>query len=282
MAKEHSGVRFDHREMAVILSLFVFVSILMFTVGILVGKGISQHQIAAAPHTGTLASEEHASAHNIPSGTSVSTDHAGEHAGDHGHSKEAAEKHEGPGHAEDDHSGPPKVGITEGSHEDRQLAEAKSPEPLELVPAKPRSKDVRGELEEFPKTKEMIAALKNPKLQSLYEGSQTKKRETASVSAEVSAPSAPTRVPTSAAQGKYTVQVGSYPSQKEAEERVGALKKLGFPHAFFSAKELTKDTWYRVWLGYFPDAEAARQGGIVLQARGEVKNYIVRASDKKD
>ena len=42
MANQNPSLRFDHREIAVIFSLFIFVSLLMFTVGILVGKGLAQ------------------------------------------------------------------------------------------------------------------------------------------------------------------------------------------------------------------------------------------------
>ena len=35
-------LRFDAREIAVLFSLFIFVSLLMFTVGFLVGKGLTQ------------------------------------------------------------------------------------------------------------------------------------------------------------------------------------------------------------------------------------------------
>lgn len=81
--------------------------------------------------------------------------------------------------------------------------------------------------------------------------------------------------------GNYTVQVGSYLSEPEANERIDELKKLGFPHAYFSAKELgdPKMVWYRVWLGYFPTPDAARKGGEWLQKHGEVKSYLVRKHD---
>ncbi|MEZ4749894.1 MAG: hypothetical protein R3B54_04500 [Bdellovibrionota bacterium] len=36
-----TALRFDHKEIAVIFALFVFVAMLMFTVGILVGKGLT-------------------------------------------------------------------------------------------------------------------------------------------------------------------------------------------------------------------------------------------------
>jgi len=79
-------------------------------------------------------------------------------------------------------------------------------------------------------------------------------------------------------QGQYTVQVGSYLSEAEAQERIDELKKLGFPHAYFSAKELgdPKMVWYRVWLGYFSNGDSARRGGEWLQKRGEVKTFLVR------
>ena len=41
MSDKNPSLRFDHKEIFVIFSLFVFVSLLMFTVGILVGKGLS-------------------------------------------------------------------------------------------------------------------------------------------------------------------------------------------------------------------------------------------------
>src|SRR5580698_8944961 len=42
MTNKQPMLRFDHREVAVIFSLFIFVSLLMFSVGILVGKGLTQ------------------------------------------------------------------------------------------------------------------------------------------------------------------------------------------------------------------------------------------------
>ena len=78
--------------------------------------------------------------------------------------------------------------------------------------------------------------------------------------------------------------MSSYTTKKDAEDRVAALKKLGFSYSYTSAKILegSKDTWYRVWLGYYPDSESAKKSGEALQARGEVKNYIVKKTDQQD
>lgn len=88
-------------------------------------------------------------------------------------------------------------------------------------------------------------------------------------------------MPESHAAGQFSVQIGSYPNQKEAEERVDSLRKLGFPHAHFSAKQLSENQgmWYRVWLGFFPDYDSANESGQALKKRGEVKQYLVRKVD---
>jgi cell division septation protein DedD len=115
--------------------------------------------------------------------------------------------------------------------------------------------------------------MKNPKIRPLVDDSgESPKRKPAAI---------PRKIPASFAEGKFTVQVASYPTETDARERVESLKKLGFPYAYFSAKELgDKPTpWYRVWLGYYPDYDSARLSGEILQERGEVKNYLVRRTD---
>jgi DedD protein len=278
MANQQSTVRFDHREIAVIFSLFVFVSLLMFTVGILVGKGLaqSQHGQAAVFAPGKVSSYEpshstETAATSAPTGTSVSTDNP-------------VAKQTAPAAVE-------KESMTEHAAEHpatREVAQNTNPtveetpsQPLKLIPEKPRTGDIRAGLQEYPKTKEVEAALRNPKLQTLYEA-KTVVPESARNTASVPAAAANSKTPTSFDAGPYTVQVGSYPSEAEGNERVEALKKLGFPHAFLSATQIGGVTWYRVWLGYFPSADVARQSGEHLQARGEVKNHIVRRSDNKD
>ncbi|NBX81960.1 hypothetical protein EBQ90_02595 [bacterium] len=75
-------MRFESREIAVILSLFIFVSLLMFTVGIVVGKGLAQAKYAgtAPPETSherqlssSPAPETPTPHETAPTGTSVSS-----------------------------------------------------------------------------------------------------------------------------------------------------------------------------------------------------------------
>lgn len=326
MANNQSSVRFDHREIAVIFSLFIFVSLLMFTVGILVGKGLAQARLDAANGHGggaTVAEQgehgEEAGGHEAPQhanlGTSITTGHESEHgaeaAHDNGHGAKAEAHGEAAGHGEtaaktahhevpkdahgaasvieedDDHkeSGHKTASAAGhgGGHEEKAapaVDESSWGEPkadLELVPK--HAKHARGGVQDFPKSKETDALLKNPRIAGLFESGSGGGGGNAH-SIERSTASVPNKIPKSSPKGKYTVQVGSYPNQREALERVEALKKLGFPYAYFSAKDLEdKNTWYRVWLGYFPDASSAKAGGEILQARGEVNSYLVRKSD---
>lgn len=329
MKNQLSSVRFDHREVAVIFSLFIFVSLLMFTVGILVGKGLQQakyegingpsrslaHREKEEHKTASHDEHQESSSH---AGTSITTghdDHAakddhgapktmideghgdtkahGAHAkahDDHGHATAKADAHGGHGdshapaakgeaHGHDDHALPSdhtaalSPGLGEHLDSDPGLTEVETS--LDLVPAHPK-KDKLANLDEWPKSKETEKVLKDPRMAKFLEGGSsshtTTSREVASVPSNT--------IPPSFAQGKFTVQVGSYPNQREALDRVEALKKLGFPHSFFAPHELeTKKITYRVHLGYFPDQTTAQQGGQVLQSRGEVSSYIVKKKD---
>jgi len=252
MANQSPSLRFDHREIAVIFMLFIFVSLLMFTVGILVGKGLTQARyegglgpiernlsnlppasVAPAPgHTHTNGSLD-----KLPTGSSVTTPlHESDHT-------EVATK---------------------------KMDTAPEETTLKLIPQKTKESSSPASLLEPRVSPEAENILKNPKIQALLERDPKLQRKINSLG-----------VPESYASGKFSVQIGSYPNEVEATERVESLKKLGFPHAHFSAKELgeNKEIWYRVWLGYFPDYDGANESGKALKERGEVKQYLVRKVD---
>lgn len=151
---------------------------------------------------------------------------------------------------------------------------------LELIPEKPRTGDVRAGLADLADLNEVEGMLKNPYINSLLEVPVKLKP----IKRALSSVAIPTTPPKSFPEGKFTVQVGSYPSQADAILRMDQLRKLGFPFAYTSIKELGEknEPWYRVWLGYFSDTETAKLSGELLQIRGEVKSYLVRKSDTKE
>lgn len=259
------GLRFDHREIAVIFSLFIFVSLLMFTVGILVGKGLTQAKYEGGLPSSHAPVSEHAGAPEH-SGNSVSLGHGHtEPVSDTHQEKETAPAHEekpqASGHSATEEHAPKK--------EVHATAPAEPQAPLKLIPLKPSVAQNNGSNLSEP-TSETEALLKNPKLQSIIESDVPE--ETAREVSNAPATARPLD------KGAYTVQVGSYPNETAAKERVESLKKMGFTGAFFSAKDLggASGTWFRVWVGSYPDYASAKKTGDQLQARGEVKKYIVR------
>lgn len=57
--------------------------------------------------------------------------------------------------------------------------------------------------------------------------------------------------------GRYTVQIGAFQNQKEAEKLVSSLKSKGYPAFIKQVETPDKKTWYRVRVGTFatrPDA----------------------------
>jgi hypothetical protein len=236
-------LRFDHREIAVIFSLFIFVCLLMFTVGILVGKGLTQ-----AKYEGSifLDGARERRSHGEPAPESVSF-------------------------------GTPPASNPEPAPE--------KPEVAKLTPQKSRMPGLTSpSLHEPTRSKTADNILRNPKVAALIDDGEPHRTVASlpSPSQEHSQSLAPPKtLPPSFPNGKFTVEVGSYPKQKEAADRVEELKKLGFPHAYFSVKEVgeSKDNWYGVWLGYYPDHESAQGSGQMLQERGEVKSYLVRKTE---
>ena len=249
MANQSSSLRFDHREIAVIFMLFIFVSLLMFTVGILVGKGLTQAKYEGGSYA--------------PIERNLSTSPSSHPA-----AVEPAEKHSTGSSVTTPTE--PEVEVPAVKENTAVVEKSAAESTITLVPQKPKDTASPSTLLEPKGTHETESILNNPKLQALLEKDPKASRKLNSLGVPETYPS-----------GKFSVQVGSYPTKTEAEERVNSLKKLGFPHAQFSAKQLVenKEVWYRVWLGFFPDYDSANEGGKALQTRGEVKQYIVRKVD---
>ena len=300
MAKSQSPFRFDHREVTVIVSLFVFTSLLMFTVGIVVGKGISQTKnetnTKVVDNEASVDESSPAPALEQPhsTGTSVSTGHNATHSALEKVTAQVTEHQESQTETGVQKEEPHKISPTKEPHK-KELAKGHVlPEPtapatphttdLELIPEKQRTGDVRASLSDLSDSGEVEKTLRNPKIKALLEDApkpKTVKRKIASTAPTKVAPNTP---PKSFPEGKYTVQIGSYPSQADASLRLEQLRAQGYPFAYMSTKELgeKKEPWYRVWLGYFPDAESAKAGGELLQQRGEVKSYLVRKSENQE
>ena len=61
----------------------------------------------------------------------------------------------------------------------------------------------------------------------------------------------------SSAIGKFTVQVASYPEEKEAKSHAADLKTKGW-NAFYLPAKISGRTWYRVSVGLFNNDKTAQ------------------------
>lgn len=79
----------------------------------------------------------------------------------------------------------------------------------------------------------------------------------------------------SSAVGKYTVQVASFASEKEAQEQAAHLKSKGY-HAFYIPAVVKGNTWYRVGIGLFASRKLALEYQGTIQKEAHLSQAIVQ------
>ncbi|NDC24484.1 MAG: hypothetical protein EBZ49_10220, partial [Proteobacteria bacterium] len=188
MAIQNSGLRFDSREIAVIFSLFIFVSLLMFTVGILVGKGLAQAKFEGIPVASSpsperqVTSADSASSHpHSPLSTSVSTNspiashkpevpesHVKADTNSHSVSEPSHHGSVPPAHQSPEEHQPVHSEGLKALNEADEMAPSES-EPLELKPKKSISPDIHKDITAKFDDPESEEVLNNPKLKELFE-----------------------------------------------------------------------------------------------------------------
>ncbi len=76
-------------------------------------------------------------------------------------------------------------------------------------------------------------------------------------------------------QGQFSIQVGSYPSEEEANQEIGRWKRKRYSVFMTTGEIPEKGTWYRVRLGHFPSREKANDYLSKLQSKEKVKGLVV-------
>jgi cell division septation protein DedD len=94
-----------------------------------------------------------------------------------------------------------------------------------------------------------------------------------SESARAAEPAAPAAPADRAA--KFTVQVGSFNDQSEANERVSALRAAGLDARSTAVEIKGRGTWHRVQVGRFADRARASEGLAGVRAKGGAAGAIV-------
>lgn len=81
--------------------------------------------------------------------------------------------------------------------------------------------------------------------------------------------------------GNYTIQVGSYNSAAQAEERVSRLNASGIEARVVKAEIPRRGTWYRVQAGRFASHEEAARYGAQIKGKGATDDFIVTGAQSQ-
>lgn len=76
-------------------------------------------------------------------------------------------------------------------------------------------------------------------------------------------------------EGKFTLQIGSFPSLDEAKREIATLQKANLQTFLREAEVKGKGKWYRLYLGGFPSKGAAEQAGSKYRAEHKISSFIV-------
>ncbi|HVF66939.1 MAG TPA: SPOR domain-containing protein [Pyrinomonadaceae bacterium] len=83
--------------------------------------------------------------------------------------------------------------------------------------------------------------------------------------------------PASDAGGKFTVQVGSFSVESQANERISSLRAAGFDARSTVVQIPGRGTWYRVQVGRFRERDAASKAAAQLREKGAAASSMVVA-----
>jgi cell division septation protein DedD len=86
--------------------------------------------------------------------------------------------------------------------------------------------------------------------------------------------------PPSSESSVYYLHVSSFQMRENAEKKVQALKEKGHK-AFFVEEKVNKTSWFRVYIGEFPDEGRARKVGAELKRGGLISYFRPIMIDRK-
>lgn len=106
------------------------------------------------------------------------------------------------------------------------------------------------------------------------------RRERESTEAEQKGPTGEVVLPPIDPKGLYTVQIGSFQNQEQANSLASSLQSKGYPVFIKSMTTLDKENWYRVRVGTFGDIETAKTYGEGLKTmEPEVKLVFITVNN---
>ena len=247
----------DRTEVLLILAIMFLVSSLMFTLGVMVGMGVPNSQIAV---------------HGAPSEREPSVAHAdSDHSKNHDNSEHRAPASVAAQAKEKSAPGSELKKAFRDSKQralvDMNLREVPENKPQSIVDTEAYFESVgtRGRApasvpeKKFGSKKNQVRGANPEAVKNLFERRPASKERFNTVA------------------GQFTVQVGSYATSEESEAKVFQLRKSGFNDAYVQSVKTKKgETWYRVGVGSFRQAAYAKTTGEKLVKRKLSSDYFIR------
>ncbi|MBI4925303.1 MAG: SPOR domain-containing protein [Bdellovibrio sp.] len=90
----------------------------------------------------------------------------------------------------------------------------------------------------------------------------------------------PAKVSIKKMQHTYTLQIGSFPDQKTANEKLDQLKNSGISPVLKEVNLKGKGKWYRLYIGEFTSADKAKEAGLEYKSKKIIENFVVANLEK--
>jgi cell division septation protein DedD len=241
---------YDRREVVILVTLGLTVATFAFTLGVHLGKKVTSHSLnsptAEVPQTATLQD-------NLPNKQELTEQARSAQAA-------ADEELSHTLHEEVEKVGmklktPRQVDLPSNAKSQAAGATTLKTDSIAPVPVKVSAKNAIAEIN---KAAEKIAA------------EPAREEETA----------APAEKSEAAAHGKYTLQIGSFPSAGEAKSRMDALSAQGLHPFVRSAQVKGLGTRFRLFVGDFSSREDAEKAGKEYQSQRMIESFLVSRAEK--
>lgn len=257
MADKPSLYVVEKKEVIILVVLFVLVTVLSFTLGVRYGESVGKK----------LAREQDQAAREIggneagPGGGTLGK--GGEHKDEAGSlekpEKEKGEKEEKTEKAEKTESKPEEKTEAPKSRESHSPEEA-----AKSSHASPSRGNVDKNSDEY-----LLNALKEAGVES--PGGKAPKG--AELPTEVK--EAPAKAPSRARSGSYVIQVGSHPTDNEANGQVRSLKSRHVSAEILPPFKDKQGEWHRVVISGFKSKKEAEKEATALKAKGSIASYFI-------
>jgi len=229
--------------------VFVVIFILVFGLGVFVGKESGKKEIRIAKKFEEPATPEpklpvKEDFREMSEELAVKTEPATEEG------EETVEEEEGEEIVEEDVTA--EEATAESPHTDATPAEEPEKPAEEASPA--------------PVKTETPAAAERVSEEQLAEVTREIERKVKSEREEKKTPAKKITLPPVSPGGSYTVQIGSFQSQEEANKLASAMQSRGYPVFIKSMTTPNNKNWYRVRIGTFNEPESAKKYGEGLKA----------------